>query len=219
MTLPSKEPHAAMDNSPKRHFTMIRDFQLADFITLANGFAGVGALFSLMQYLVSHDTRFLWLAFGLLPIALVADFADGRVARLRRETSHLGQELDSLADLLSFGVAPAALAFALGMRGTWDVLVLVYFVGCGLSRLARYNVTAATLADTSGKVRYYEGTPIPTSLVLVAVLAVLTWRGLIDDRLPFGALTLGPWVLHPLVLLYLASGSAMISKTLRIPKP
>jgi CDP-diacylglycerol--serine O-phosphatidyltransferase len=202
-----------------RRFSMIRDFQVADFITLANGFAGTGAVFALMKYLLTHDGRFLWLAFALMPVALVADFADGRVARARQESSHLGQELDSLADLLSFGVAPAALGFALGLRGTWDVLVLVYFVGCGLSRLARYNATAAALADASGKVKYFEGTPIPTSLVLVAVLAVLAWQGLIDERLPLGVVTLGPWQLHPLVLMYFVSGSAMISKTLRIPKP
>lgn len=201
-----------------RHFSMIRDFRPADVVTLANGFSGTGAIFALMKYLVSGERSFLWLAFALFPLALVADFADGRLARFQRRASVFGQELDSLADLISFGVAPAVLAFALGMRGTWDVLVLVYFVGCGLSRLARYNVTAASLADASGKVKYYEGTPIPTSLVLVALLALLTRLDRTGDRLPFGSLVVGPWVLHPLVFVYFLSGSAMISKTLRIPK-
>lgn len=207
------------DKPPRRHFTMLRDFQLADLITLGNAFAGTGALLALMKYLVSHERGYLWLAFALLPVALVMDVADGRVARAIGGASLLGQELDSLADCVSFGVAPAALAFVLGMRGGWDALVLVYFVGCGISRLARYNATAASLSDASGKVKYYEGTPIPTSLVLVAVLALLARAGLVEDRLPLGALHVGPFVLHPLVLLYLLSGSAMISKTLRIPKP
>ncbi len=131
----------------------------------------------------------------------------------------LGQELDSLADAVSFGVAPAALAFAVGMRGGWDAAVLLYFVGCGISRLARYNATASTLSDDSGKVKYFEGTPIPTSLALVLVLAILFWKGLTGDALPFGVWDLGPFQLHPLSLMYFASGSAMISKTLRIPKP
>jgi len=116
-------------------------------------------------------------------------------------------------------VAPAVLAFAVGLRGTWDAIVLVYFVSCGLSRLARYNVTAESMADESGKVRYYEGTPIPTSVFLVALLALLTWTEAIGVRLPFGRLRLLGGSFHPLVLLFALSGTAMISKTLRIPKP
>lgn len=198
---------------------MIRDFQVADFLTLGNGFSGMGAILACMKYLVSGELWALELTFCLLPIAITCDMLDGRVARMRREVSMLGQELDSLADLVSFGVAPAVLAFTLGMRGGWDAGVLIYFVGCGLSRLARYNATAADLSDESGKVKYFEGTPIPTSLLLVAVLGVLAWTGRIGEGLPGGAVDLGPCVLHPLVLMYFVSGSAMISKTLRIPKP
>jgi CDP-diacylglycerol---serine O-phosphatidyltransferase len=208
-----------MTKPRRRHFTMIRDFQVADFFTLGNGFAGTGAILAAMKYAVSTEVWALKLTFILLPIALVCDVLDGRVARMRREVSMLGQELDSLADLVSFGVAPAVLAFALGMRGGWDAAILVYFVGCGISRLARYNATAADLADASGKVKYFEGTPIPTSLLLVAVLGALAWTGRIGDALPLGGVPLGPLTLHPLVLMYFVSGSAMISKTLRIPKP
>jgi CDP-diacylglycerol--serine O-phosphatidyltransferase len=131
----------------------------------------------------------------------------------------LGQELDSLADLVSFGVAPAVLAFGLGMRGGWDAVGLVYFVACGISRLARYNATASSLSDETGKVAYFEGTPIPTSLAIVALLGALAAYDRIGLALPGGQFELGPFVLHPLVLIYVVSGSAMISKTLRIPKP
>jgi CDP-diacylglycerol--serine O-phosphatidyltransferase len=91
---------------------------------------------------------------------------DGYVARLdRSRQSTLGADLDSLADVISFGVAPAVLGFTLGLRGGWDMLCLTYFVVCGVSRLARFNVTAEALADTeTGKVKYFEGTPIPTSI-------------------------------------------------------
>jgi CDP-diacylglycerol--serine O-phosphatidyltransferase len=203
----------------RRHFSMIRDFSLADAITLANGFAGTGAILATLQYMDTQNRRILWVAFALPLIALVLDFLDGRVARWRHKASPLGRELDSLADLISFGVAPAVLAFAVGLRGAWDAVILVYFVSCGLSRLARYNVTAEALSDESGKVRYFEGTPIPTTVLLVAFLAVLTWNDRIDAALPLGKLRFLGGTLHPLVFLFALSGSAMISKTLRIPKP
>jgi CDP-diacylglycerol--serine O-phosphatidyltransferase len=210
------EPQGA--RRPRRHFSMIRTFVLADFVTLGNGFAGAGAILSAMQYLASGEQRWLWVAFGLMPLALLLDFLDGRIARWRFKKSPLGADLDSLADVISFGMAPAALGFAVGLRGALDVVALLYFVACGISRLARFNVTSAALADESGKVKYFEGTPIPTSLALVMVLAAATWMGRIGPDLLGGVWELGPVVLHPLALLYAASGSAMISKTLRIPK-
>jgi CDP-diacylglycerol--serine O-phosphatidyltransferase len=203
---------------PRRHFSMLREFQLADLVTLLNGFAGTGALFSFMRFLVDGKAWCFWLGTSLLPVALAMDILDGRVARSRSEASLLGQELDSLADIVSFGVGPAAMAFAAGMRGGWDALCLMYFVACGISRLARYNVTAATLSDQAGKVRYFEGLPIPSSLLLVLLLAVLAGLGRWQSELPLGALSLGPATLHPLALLYVLHGSAMISKTLRIKK-
>jgi CDP-diacylglycerol--serine O-phosphatidyltransferase len=208
------------EKPPRRHFSMIRTFVLADFVTLGNGFAGSGTILAAMQFLASNEDRWLWLAFGLMPLALILDFLDGRIARWRFKSSPLGADLDSLADVISFGMAPAALGFAVGMRGALDIVVLLYFVACGISRLARFNVTAAELSDGTGKVKYFEGTPIPTSLALVAVLAVATWQGHIGpgEQLLGGLWQLGPLTLHPLVLMYLASGSAMISKTLRIPK-
>ncbi len=216
----SSTPSDVSGKPAPRHFTMIRNFQAADLITLVNGFSGTGAVLSLMKFLLTKDEVFLWTAFVLFPVALVADFMDGRVARWRGKSSLMGQELDSLADVVSFGVAPAALAFALGMQGGLDVAILLYFVGCGISRLARYNVTAASLTEEpGGKVKYFEGTPIPTSLVLVAILAVLAWKGRTGENLPLGSLEIAGLTLHPITLLYFLSGSAMISKTLHIPKP
>ena len=207
-----------------RHFSMLRDFQLADWFTLANAVCGLFAVFAAMRFLqdggVSDGSRRdLLIGMALIPLAFVFDALDGRIARWRKVASTLGRELDSLADVISFGVAPAALAYACGLQGGWDMLVLAYFVGCGVSRLARYNVTAETLADGGDKVKYFEGTPIPTSLLLVVLLAVAAWQGAIGDAVWFGSVQLGPWQLHPLVLVFALSGSLMISKTLRIPKP
>jgi len=98
------------------------------------------------------------------------------------------------------------------------VLLLIFFVSCGISRLARYNVTAAELAGPTGKVRYYEGTPIPSSLVLVALLALCVFFDRTGDKLPLGVLEIAGANWHPLSLVFFINGCTMIIKTLRIPK-
>ena len=196
---------------------MIRSFVAADFLTLGNGACGGGSVLAAMQYLVTGEDRGLWVAMALLPVALVLDFADGRVARWRRRSSFLGADLDSLADVISFGLAPAALGFAIGLRGSLDVVILLYFVACGISRLARFNATADALADESGKVKYFEGTPIPTSVLIVVLLAVLHGLGRTGLDVWLGRWDLFGLTLHPLTIVYALSGSAMIS-TIRVPK-
>jgi CDP-diacylglycerol--serine O-phosphatidyltransferase len=198
---------------------MIRDFHLADLLTLANGGSGTAALFLSMDHVREAGVGKLYAAGALVAAALVFDVMDGRVARWRHRASPLGRELDSLADVISFGVAPAGLAFAAGMTGLWDALGLIYFVACGISRLARYNVTAEAMSAETGKVTYFEGTPIPTSVLLVALLMGLARAGRIGESMLGGVWTIASFDLHPLVLLFVLSGSLMISKTLRIPKP
>ena len=205
----------------ERHLTMLRSYTAADALTIGNAACGTIALFLCLDYVETDSPRWLWIAFALFPLALVCDVLDGYVARL--DTGHrsmLGGDLDSLADVISFGVAPAVLGFTVGLRGAWDMLILTYFVVCGVSRLARFNVTASALTDEStGKVKYFQGTPIPTSVGIVAVLAVAFLLDRTGSALWLGAWRIGPATLHPLTLLYAASGSAMISATLRVPKP
>ena len=207
--------------SRRRHLSMLRSFTAADLLTIGNAACGTVAIFLCLNYVASGERRFLWSTFVLLPAALVCDVLDGYVARLNRaRQSRLGADLDSLADVISFGVAPAILGFALGLRGGWDMLILTYFVVCGVSRLARFNVTAEALADAdTGKVKYFEGTPIPTSIVIVTVLGLAFYFDRVGDNLWFGSVRIGSATLHPLALMYAMSGSAMISATLRIPKP
>jgi CDP-diacylglycerol--serine O-phosphatidyltransferase len=207
--------------STGRHLSMLRSYTAADLLTIGNAACGTIAIFLCLNYVAASERRFLWSAFVLIPAALVCDVLDGYVARLNRaRQSRLGADLDSLADVISFGVAPAILGFTLGLRGGWDMLLLTYFVVCGVSRLARFNVTAEALSDAdTGKVKYFEGTPIPTSIVLVAVLGLAFYVDRVGDDLWFGSLRLGAATLHPLALMYALSGSAMVSATLRIPKP
>jgi CDP-diacylglycerol--serine O-phosphatidyltransferase len=192
---------------------MLRGFHLADLFTIANGFCGVAAVFQAMTFLSTQSRRHLYVAALLVPLALVLDVLDGRIARWRHQASEMGRELDSLADVISFGVAPAAIAFAAGLDRAVDQLILMYFVGCGVSRLARYNITAADLSRDVGKVAYFEGTPIPTSVVPLGLLMLAFHHG---SLYPVEVLGLR---FHLVSLLFLISGSLMISKTLRIPKP
>ena len=103
------------------------------------------------------------------------------------------------------------------MQGLYDRIVLVFFVACGVSRLARFNVTAEALSEGGPKVKYFEGTPIPTSLVLVLLLWVAAGQGAIGEQLWLGKVQIGGFFLHPLVLIYAISGSLMVSR-IRVPK-
>jgi len=192
---------------------MIRGFHLADLFTIANGFCGVTAIFEAMKFLRDGDQRHAFVAALLIPLALVFDLLDGRLARWRHMSSALGRELDSLADMISFGVAPAAIAFAVGLNTWLDQIVLIYFAICGLSRLARYNITADSLSSTTGRVEYFEGTPIPTSVVPLGLLLFLFYRGNLYPAKLFGL------DFHWPVALFFISGCLMISRTVRIPKP
>lgn len=216
---PSPEDAAPGAPARKRRFSLIRDFALADFITLGNAACGTTAIFLCLDYMEVAHVQKLWVALALIPVAFVCDAADGMVARWRHRQSPYGADLDSLADIVSFGVAPAVLAYSLGLRGLWDMLILVVFVCCGIGRLARFNATAEALMTDKGKVSHFEGTPIPVSMLLVGLLAVLFGLGLTGDALPGGQLVLpggGRW--HPISLLWLGVGSLMVS-TIKIPKP
>ncbi|SPO30670.1 related to CHO1 - CDP-diacylglycerol serine O-phosphatidyltransferase [Ustilago trichophora] len=266
------------------HFSLVRNFHLADAFTLMNAFCGAQSLFASARYLITSDPKHAWLALWFPLFGAIFDLLDGKVARWRKSSSMLGQELDSLADSLSFGAAPAFAAYALGLRGGLDSFILTLFVCAGVARLARFNVTAASIPhDSTGKARYFEGLPIPSSLVLVGGMAVclltgriepgglpialakergyisskgLTFTGSLREYLPdsfsgrgvplgtftidfsaqlaqllalipgFGVKAAQEWAEcvgkiqgHWLAFLWLAWATAMVSKTLRVPKP
>ena len=205
------------ENPDKPRFSMLRTYTLADLFTLINAGCGTVAIFLCLNYATENEKRFLWIAFILIPAALICDSLDGYVARRTGRRSLIGADLDSLADIVSFGVAPAVMGFSLGLRGVWDMLILTYFVLCGISRLARFNVTAADTADPSGKVKYYEGTPIPSSIIIVILLGIAFASNHTGPEIWFGALRLGSMTLHPFTLIYGLSGSAMIA-TFKVPK-
>jgi CDP-diacylglycerol--serine O-phosphatidyltransferase len=127
---------------------------------------------------------------------------------------------------ISFGVAPAVLAFVVGLRTTLDSVALACFICCGLARLARFNATVALVPkDGSGKARYFEGLPIPSTLALVGLLSYWVKNGWIEGKegLPGGIVTVwgksgGHGDLHIVSLIFGVWAAMMVSKTLRVPK-
>ncbi|EMR63474.1 hypothetical protein MGN70_010335 [Eutypa lata] len=220
---PSYNKQKDLLSSTTGHFSLLKALHMADYITELNGFCGIMSIFSSLRYCLGDpaDTGNLYLALAFLPFGLFFDFMDGRVARWRKKSSMMGQELDSLADLISFGLAPACVAFSIGLRTTLDTVLLTVFVLCGLTRLARFNVTASTIPkDAAGKASYFEGTPIPTTLGIDAVMAWWVSRGWVLGDVPGGVLFEGGALeLHPVVLVFLVHGCLMCSKTLHVPKP
>lgn len=101
--------------------------------------------------------------------AMISDGLDGRVARYLKVSSEFGKELDSLCDLVSFGVAPAILAYAFLLKdfGIIGYIVAAFFATCGALRLARFNVNTGTVKG------YFMGLPIPAAGCVVATFIML----------------------------------------------
>src|SRR5678810_728999 len=202
-------------SSRKQHLSMLRSYTQADLFTLGNASCGTISIFLCLNYTAEGRSQYFWIAFLLLFAALGCDIMDGYWSRKSGRQSILGADLDSLADIVSFGVAPAVLGYTLGLRGLWDTVFLTYFVCCGISRLARFNVTAMALTNTStGKVKYFEGLPIPTSVFLVLLMALLFWLDLTGAH-PGTHFWGGHYKLigrdfHPFSVLFAISGSLVI---------
>jgi len=139
---------------------------LPNLFTTGNLFCGFWAIISVFQ------EKFFYAAIAIL-LAAVFDVLDGKVARLSGATSKFGVQYDSLADLVSFGVAPAVLAFSWALReyGRFGWLAAFLFVVCGALRLARFNVMSA-----SGETKFFKGLPIPAAASMIALTILLYLR-------------------------------------------
>jgi len=139
---------------------------LPNLLTTGNLLCGFWAIISVFQ------EQFYFAAVAIL-LASVFDAFDGKVAKLSGATSKFGMQYDSLADLVSFGIAPALLAFSWALRpyGKFGWLAAFTFVACGAIRLARYNVMAS-----SGETKYFKGVPIPVAASMIALTILLYLR-------------------------------------------
>lgn len=155
-------------------------FALPSTLTLLSVFCGFSSV--VMSINAAGDdprTFFLWAA-GLLIAAAIFDGLDGRVARATNTTSEFGVQLDSLADVLSFGMAPAILAYRYGFfqLGLADHQLryvgwaaTFFFLACGTLRLARFNVQVGFVDS-----RFFVGMPIPAGAACIAAI-ILCWPG------------------------------------------
>jgi CDP-diacylglycerol--serine O-phosphatidyltransferase len=139
---------------------------LPNLFTTGNLFCGFWAIVSVFQ------EKFFYAAIAIL-LASAFDVLDGKVARLSGATSKFGVQYDSLADLVSFGVAPALLAFSWALRpyGRFGWLAAFLFLVCGALRLARFNVMSA-----SGETKFFKGLPIPAAASMIALVILLYLR-------------------------------------------
>eukprot|EP00919_Chromeraceae_sp_WS-2016_P047917 GHVR01113485.1.p1 GENE.GHVR01113485.1~~GHVR01113485.1.p1 ORF type:complete len:220 (+),score=18.34 GHVR01113485.1:30-689(+) len=206
--------------SKEGNFRLLRTFVIADFITFANASCGISSIFLCLNYIANpHKSQYMWSSF-LLPFAsLIFDILDGEVARRRSEHSILGKDLDSLSDVVSFCVAPSVIGYTIGLRGLLDVLCLMFFVVCSISRLARYNATSSFMENSKGKVKYYIGFPLPTSLCIVLLLFALWHLGLVGEYILLGKFIIAGWTFHPMSMVYFLWGLMMTTSRVKIAKP
>ena len=148
-------------------------FILPNAFTLASVFCGVYAILNCMK---SPDPEVLYQSAMALVFAGFFDLFDGRVARLTRTQSDFGVQLDSLADMISFGIAPAIVVFkwALWPLGAWGIFGAFFYTACGAIRLARFNVLAARSHGGSGA--FFVGLPIPLAASVLIMLIVAHFK-------------------------------------------
>ncbi len=201
------------------HFTMIRNFGFADVATFGNMACGMESMFFAIHYINTLDQSTIFWAIAFIIFGLGFDIVDGHIARLRNTASPLGRELDSFADALSFGIAPAIIAYALGFNTALDGVALIIFVGCCISRLSRFNVTSDALSFGGPKVKLILGLPTAWSLLPTGTFVYTLWMGYFPVLMKLGLLKMGTEVLHTPVLFYPFIGLLMISETIRFNRP
>ena len=185
-------------------------YLLPNLFTAGNLACGFFALTWMFKYQPGEGFSDIYTAIYLILAAFAFDFFDGRVARVTRQQSPFGREFDSLADIVSFGVAPAFLVYQIVLhefpRTGW-VVAAIYLV-CGGIRLARFNILA-TLGEKEKTHNDFVGLPIPSAAALVVSVTLFIMSLQAHEK------TLGPWRFALPVLMLLLSW-VMIS-TVRYP--
>jgi CDP-diacylglycerol--serine O-phosphatidyltransferase len=180
----------------------VKIYLLPNLMTAGNLFCGFAALINILDAVVQMNAGLdpagkihiaIWFILG----ACIFDLLDGRLARLGGNESVFGREFDSLADVVSFGVAPALLVWQIVLRDfdRYGWLIAFVYLACGALRLARFNSLAAQQNATEGP-KDFLGFPIPAAAGLIASLTLLMLS------LDAGQKAIGPWkfTLPPLML-------------------
>jgi CDP-diacylglycerol--serine O-phosphatidyltransferase len=207
--------HSPESNGPEGK---LKIYFLPNLLTAGNLFCGFVALTKIVEANLPEDFSQIKYALGFILLACIFDLLDGRIARMGGIESPFGREFDSLADLVSFGVAPAFLVHRVVLRDVfentplgdhpeWGWFIASIYLLCGAFRLARFNCLAVQESGGGGK--EFLGFPIPSAAGLVASLTLLIIQLNEKDR------TLGKWnYLLVVVLLFL---SAMMVSTVKYP--
>jgi CDP-diacylglycerol--serine O-phosphatidyltransferase len=174
-------PHDAKIISPNDE--RVRIYFVPNLFTAANLACGFFALTWIFKYQEGEDFEPIKTAIRLILAAFAADLLDGRVARWAHKESRFGREFDSLADIVSFGVAPAFLIYRIVLQefeSGW-IIAAIYLV-CGGIRLARFNVLSTQAGNSDG--REFVGFPIPSAAALVvSVTMLIMWMVGLDRSL------------------------------------
>lgn len=213
MSLPGEVPERSAEAVRQRRFGVPVRYLLPNLITLLALCSGVTAI------RLGIEGRY-QLAVAAVMLAVVLDAVDGRLARLLKGTSRFGAELDSLADFINFGVAPAILLYIWSLNelrtGGW-VIALVLAICCAL-RLARFNVALDDPGKPKWTASFFTGTPAPAGAGLALAPMYLGFLGLIGDGHDY-AFLIGPYVLG-VALLMVSRIPTFSGKTMgsRIPR-
>ncbi len=206
--------HAPLSNPPNQEITeaRLKIYFLPNLLTAGNLFCGFVALTKIVEADISTGNfQQIKVALAFILLACIFDLFDGRVARMGGIDSPFGREFDSLADLISFGVAPAFLVHRVVLKDVfkghpeWGWFIASVYLICGAFRLARFNC----LAGQAGRGKEFLGFPIPSAAALVASLTLLIIQLTEKDH------PLGKWkYLLAVVLVFL---SAMMVSTVKYP--
>jgi CDP-diacylglycerol---serine O-phosphatidyltransferase len=186
--------------NPEQDSNSARIYLLPNLMTAGNLFCGFAAVLNILDAVITQHAggspaenihTAIWFILG----ACIFDLLDGRLARLGGSESAFGREFDSLADIVSFGLAPALLVFQIVLRDfdRYGWLIAFVYLACGALRLARFNCLAA---QNPGGTKDFEGFPIPAAAGLIASLTLFMLS------LDAGQKAIGPWkfALPPLML-------------------
>jgi len=205
------QPHSTQRLPDSQDEPKIKIYFLPNLLTAGNLFCGFVALTKIVEAdpTQSNFHHQITVALGFILLACIFDLFDGRVARMGGVDSPFGREFDSLADLISFGAAPAFLVHRVVLRDVfgdhaeWGWFIASIYLICGAFRLARFNCLASMSSGGSGK--DFLGFPIPSAAGLVASLTLLILQLNANDK------SLGPWK-YLLVVVLLFVSAMMVSK-------
>jgi CDP-diacylglycerol--serine O-phosphatidyltransferase len=213
------DPKEKLNRWYSNRFKMIRAFTLADYVTFCNMGCGIYAMLLAIEFVVKGEPTLIIKAIICILLGLFFDIIDGQIARFFNTESKLGKELDSFSDAITFAIAPIIIAYCIGFNSLPDIIILIFFAACCISRLSRFNVTSDELSFGGNKVKLILGLPTAWSLLPTIMFASLLYSNNLSWLLSTYSITFNVTVFHWPILIYLLIGLFMISDGIRFQRP